>query len=334
MDGNIYSNDSCSEDHVTATTGDFVLLILLSIFPPITIAGNILVICVVLRHHKFQQKANVFVVSLTVSDISVALFVMTPAIMTAFGNIQWLTLQPVCLLSFSLDVMFTSSSILHLMCMTVDRYIAICKPFKYHNLMSKRSVTALLFMCWVLPVLISFGLIFSEVHSIGVEVEDLAEKFHQNCIFVVNIYYAVFCSLLTFYIPSAFMLLCNILIFKSVKRQGRQLCEMSTSIKQEQHAKIAKREVKVARNIAIMLSCFFLCWLPFFVYNLLDPVIGYSVGKTTALTVTWLGYINSMLNPYLYYFLNKSFTSKCDYFCLRCKRGHGSRSNVFVIKKN
>lgn len=308
------------------STGRLVLMTILSVFPPITVVGNILTICVVVRLHKFKQKANVFIVSLSVSDISVALFVMTPAIIAEFGGIHWLALPKVCLLSFSLDVMFTSTSILHLMCMTIDRYIAICKPFRYYRLMSKRVVTRLLFTCWILSALISFGLIFSEVHNAGVDTP--SNTSHQTCFIRVNIYYAVICSLVVFYIPSASMVVFNVLIYRTVKRKGKQLCALSKSIRQVHHEKFAKREVKVARTIAIMLSCFFLCWLPFFVYNIVDPLLDNSANKTTIMTVTWLGYINSTFNPCIYAFLNKSsITNRC----LNNNKKFISTRNVYAI---
>lgn len=324
------NNVTCSNTTIDKlVTEDIVLIIFLSCFPCITIAGNILVIFTVLKRHKFRQKANVFVVSLAVTDIAVAIFVMSFSILQQFGNMSWLTLKSVCWLSFSLDVMFTSTSIFHLMCMTVDRYIAICLPFRYHNLMCNRSVITLLIICWLLPVVISFGLIFGEVHNIGIQE---TKQCSNTCSFIVNIYYAVICGVTVFYIPSAFMLVCNLKILRNVRANRRNLCKLSKCILQQNEI-LMKREVKVARTIAIMLSCFFLCWLPFFVLTIVDTLMNYKAGKTTVLVITWLGYMNSTINPYLYYFLNKppcknSCNIKLCCFGSFCKK----KRNVYVLQ--
>jgi len=325
-------NISLDKQNVDKYPWQIVLIIVMSSIPFITIAGNILVIHTVAKLHRFRQKANVFVVSLAVTDIAVAIFVMSFSILKQFGDMPWLTFRSVCWLSFSLDVMFTSSSILHLMCMTVDRYIAICLPFKYHSIMNQKTVTALLILCWTLPVIFSFGLIFNEVHIIGIESHITCTNM---CSVLVNIYYAVVCSLVAFYVPSIFMLVCNLKIFWEVRQKGRQLCELIQSIQRQQHNKLLNREVKVARTIAIMLSCFFLCWLPFFILNIVDPIIRYKTDQITWLIIIWLGYINSTINPYLYYFLNKpakvgcckSLGRSCCLKCLLEKKG-----NVYVVQ--
>ena len=68
-----------------------VLIIVMSSIPFITIAGSILVIYTVATLHRFRQKANVFVVSLAVTDIAVAIFVMSFSILKQFGDMPWLT---------------------------------------------------------------------------------------------------------------------------------------------------------------------------------------------------------------------------------------------------
>lgn len=325
-------NISLDKETIDKYPWKIVVIIVMSSIPFITIAGNILVIYTVAKLHRFRQKANVFVVSLAVTDIAVAIFVMSFSILKQFGDMPWLTFRSVCWLSFSLDVMFTSSSILHLMCMTVDRYIAICLPFKYHSIMNQKAVTALIILCWTLPVLLSFALIFNEVHIIGIESHITCT---HMCTVLVNIYYAVICSMVAFYVPSIFMLVCNLKIFWEVRQKGRQLCELIQSIQRQQHSKLLNREVKVARTIAIMLSCFFLCWLPFFILNIVDPIIRYKTDQITWLIIIWLGYINSTINPYLYYFLNKPAKAGCCKSLGRscCLKGLlDKKGNVYVVQ--
>jgi 5-hydroxytryptamine receptor 4 len=68
-----------------------------------------------------------------------------------------------------------------------------------------------------------------------------------------------------------------------------------------------RTETKAAKTLCIIMGCFCLCWAPFFITNVVDPFINYTVPGQLWAACLWLGYINSMLNPILYAFLNKSF---------------------------
>jgi len=61
----------------------------------------------------------------------------------------------------SLDVYFSTASILHLCCISVDRYYAIVKPLKYPINMTKRKVALMILSTWISPALLSFVPIFA-----------------------------------------------------------------------------------------------------------------------------------------------------------------------------
>lgn len=302
------SFNSCLEttNHLEALNNEafrLSVIFVLSFLPMITIAGNILVIITVLKRYRFRQRTNIFVVSLSVADLMVAVTVMPFAILQQFAEVSWTSRKDICLLSMSFDVMFTTTSILNLMCMTIDRYIAVCSPFRYHVLMSRRSVAGLLLTCWILPTILSFGFIFGKVHMIGIE--DLYSC-SETCFLRVNVHYSLISSFLSFYLPSMFMLVSNVRLFWKVKEKGKRIREIShETVHPAQMEQFLHREIKVARTIAILLSCFFLCWFPYFLLNIIDPFVNYSIGYIPWIIVTWLGYANSTINPYLYYVLNR-----------------------------
>jgi len=88
------------------------------------------------------------------------------------------------------------------------------------------TVAALVIVCWALPMVFSFGLIFNEVH-IGNESQPTGNCTSSSTVTVIlNDYYLIIGSVMLFYIPSLFMLVCNIKIFMEVRLMGRQLCEL------------------------------------------------------------------------------------------------------------
>ncbi|CAH1784440.1 unnamed protein product [Owenia fusiformis] len=68
------------------------------------------------------------------------------------------------------------------------------------------------------------------------------------------------------------------------------------------------KEGRAAKTLGIVMAVFCLCWIPFFVTNVVNSVF-YEVNIDLFLAFVWLGYFNSMLNPLLYTCFNMEFRS-------------------------
>ncbi|XP_021693340.1 uncharacterized protein LOC5567281 isoform X2 [Aedes aegypti] len=192
------------------------------------VLGNALVIISVHKNRKLRVITNYFVVSLAMADIMVALCAMTFNASVELSG-RWLFGPFMCDVWNSLDVYFSTASILHLCCISVDRYFAIVRPLEYPLYMTHRTVGFMLANVWMLPALISFTPIFLGWYTTAEHLETLKDN-PEMCVFVVNKAYALISSSISFWIPGIVMVTMYYRIFKEAVRQRKALSRTSSNI--------------------------------------------------------------------------------------------------------
>ena len=192
-----------------------VLIIFAAIF------GNLLVILSVCRHYKLRITTNYFIVSLAFADILVAVFAMSFNASVVITG-KWIFNRIVCDFWNSCDVLFSTASIMHLCCISLDRYYAIIKPLDYPMKITTRTVSYMLAVVWVSSCLISFIPITTGWYTTNEHLEN-AEKNPDVCEFVVNTPYAFISSSVSFWLPCCVMLWTYWRIYIEATKQEKML---------------------------------------------------------------------------------------------------------------
>ncbi|XP_032578477.1 octopamine receptor beta-1R isoform X2 [Drosophila sechellia] len=264
---------------------------------------------------------------------------------------KWMFGSVMCDMWNSFDVYFSTASIMHLCCISVDRYYAIVQPLDYPLIMTQRRVFIMLLMVWLSPALLSFLPICSGWYTTTENYKYLKSNPHI-CEFKVNKAYAIVSSSMSFWIPGIVMLSMYYRIYQEADRQERlvyrskvaalllekhlqisQIPKPRPSIQVEQSTiSTMRRERKAARTLGIIMSAFLICWLPFFLWYIVSSLCDSCITPRLLVGILfWIGYFNSALNPIIYAYFNRDFRaafkktlkSLFPYAFYFCRRGRG-----------
>ncbi|KPM10155.1 octopamine receptor beta-3R-like protein [Sarcoptes scabiei] len=167
-------------------------ILILSTIILAAIFGNLLVIIAVFRHHRLRMTTNFFIVSLAFADILVALFAMTFNASVVISG-KWMFNTIICDFWNSCDVLFSTASIMHLSCISYDRYYAIIKPLDYPMKVTGKRVAIMLTCVWISSALISYIPIFTGIYTTDEAIE-MRRIYDDRCEWIVNIPYALISS--------------------------------------------------------------------------------------------------------------------------------------------
>ena len=281
---------------------------------------NTLVLRLIIGVKSLRTVANFILGSLAFSDLlsgvpGIPLYLACSAVQTTI----------ICGITQVLTRFFSISIVLHLILVSIDRYVAVTRAMRYRSLVTKRKAIFLLFFVWTAASFVA--LIQLSWVGLDVDVNEESDAFTKK----MSVIYDVVCIALFFILPLIAMAFCYWKIFTALKEQLRAIKKNIPASMPSYHSN--KQERRAALTFIGMIAVYIFCWLPFFMLNL-----QHQLGNeffTLPIPVEYAlfyypRFLNSALNPLLYVAFKHDFRQAVQK--LRGKEQGKKRSSTLSLQ--
>ncbi|XP_016536224.1 somatostatin-like receptor F_48D10.1 isoform X1 [Poecilia formosa] len=309
---NVSSNMSTQSVPFQGSSTPVTAIIYLTVFL-VGLTGNTLAIYVVLRYAKMKTVTNIYILNLAVAD---ELYIIGLPFLTTQNVLSyWPFGSFLCRVVMTADSMNQFTSIFCLTVMSMDRYLAVVHPIRSTKWRHPRVAKVVSAAVWAVSFIVVLPVvIFSDV-------QDMFNSCNMNWPEPKDVWstaFIIYTATVGFFGPLLIICLCYLLIVVKVKSSGARVGFVNRR----------RSERKVTRMVVVIVVVFVLCWLPFYIINMVNLVVIIPESSVTAgiyFFAVVLSYANSCANPLLYGFLSDNF--KQSFRKVLCVKGMRCAAN-------
>ena len=270
-----------------AQTVTLITCIVNGISCPIATMENLVVFMLVLKNRNLWNVFNTSVLCLAFTDLLIAVFIQ-PAFI-AYQTEKYMSSSFACIPYFIKTVFefwCVGLSFVTLSLITLERYFAVFKPFRYRAIVTRSRVMRVILSGWIVWTVFSFSLRFS---SNGMNLKA----------------YSILSSILI-----SFTLLETVFVYIKLYRVTRvREYAVNDNTAQEQSSNINAQETRAAKTVIIITAAFFLCFAPTLCVSIAhqagaleDDVMLHVIYPLAECAL----FLTAMINPIIYVWRNAS----------------------------
>ncbi|KAH7643102.1 myokinin receptor-like protein [Dermatophagoides farinae] len=288
-----------------------ILIMIYSTTAFISLGSNALTIIILLRNEQVSTELWKFLLNLSISDITMALFCI-PFTYTNYMLGRWIFPHFLCPIIPFFQVTAVSVSIWTLTIIGIDRFFAIIYPFRSMLWLKRHKITTI-FSIWLFGASIASPLLFySRIESFqyrGENYDDCREQFSNDG----GRIYTIFIFLFTFFLP----IMALIFVYARICIHLIRNTTVPGNPDQNRDKYCVNKKIKVIKMLVTIVVLFAMCWFPIHLFQLLvwfHPTIqnqkttfSYYLYVGSYFVCHWLAMAHSFVNPFVYCFMSGNF---------------------------
>ncbi|XP_078352368.1 adenosine receptor A3-like [Oculina patagonica] len=243
---------------------------------PFTIVLNLLVMIAVKTKPRLRTMSNVVVACLAATDTMVGLIVQPLQIPLVIFILQGDSSSESCILQATVrnvSRLLYGSSLIHLVLMSGERYLALYHPYKYTTIVTEGRILLASVLAWVTILLITI---------IPIVIDNDVFLFVNNAAWVLCL---------------AIIIIGQFVLYREARRHEKEILSQQVSAEARQKFLKEKKALKLTTFIVVAVL---LCYSPIFVVRIIVSRVSLNVAYIIFFVGGFLPVINSLINPIIY----------------------------------
>ena len=276
-------------------------------FPFTAVLNALVMIAVKTKSRLRAHKSNILLALLASTDFTVGVLIQ-PSFIAVL--VMFLLDEPIgyCVMRVFRTVLvcLVETSLLHLVLISGERYLAMKHPFAYTTIITEARLLIASALVWLLSVILQFPL----------AVDKTAFFLLKNVFSVLSM---------------AFIVFCHVTVYRETRRHEQQLS--AQQVTQEAREQLQKNK-KALKLTSIILAVLILCYIPSPVFAHVTVRYGSKMSLETVyiffFSVTTILFLNSLLNPIIYSLRMRPF--RVAFIELICRTVNFSEAEEIVMR--
>ena len=294
----------------------------LSVVSIVALIGNILVVATVVKTPSLRTSTNYYIVNMAFSDLLGPLFnwllYVSEGMLTPTVFISGTLASSVCKLGMYLRAVSQIVSILSLVLIALDRFVAIVFPLKAMTIMNVKIRVIFLLLSWLIP--------FFFVLPYALFAKIIKEGDQTFCRFMMRDEALTIFNGVGIVLSYAFPLIAIIALYSVIIRSLKKTPNL---LKGKEDAKRRQQNLRIVKILISIVFAFFICWTPLTVYSLLKKLYPSLFTEDKCFYILGFTFyvfpsLSTAVNPIILFVLstnyNRALKVLCSFHFSVCKR--------------
>ncbi|XP_011681664.1 histamine H2 receptor-like [Strongylocentrotus purpuratus] len=270
----------------------------------VSVVGNFLVIATFLKTDRLRKPTYYLLSSLAFVDFLNGAVGIPVEIFKRFVLIEFTCLYTSSRYLSALTYLFGGNSMIHLVMVTWDRYIAVHKPLRYETLVTSKQIALGIFFSWSISISLVIGLVAKKEDPTLIGNYCAGTNYTQTDrltrIGILLVMTAVFLSGIT-------LITLNVIILRTAMRHARRIAQMQQAVGAG-HDDTTSR-VKASQIVTIITLGFLICYIPTSIFHIIlgIDIEGRLFSRPFDDVTIFIFYCSSALNPIIYCYRDRVF---------------------------